>query len=249
MFCTKCGSQQSDMSTFCHKCGNKLASGKKAVKKSSVTSVPAVSTPLVVSSKNKKLGIFFILLPIATLVAVLFIWAVVIYVQQTSGKGTDQADLQNTVVNIIQFVLGLIAFLGVFGIFIFVPLGIVFLNKKTVGTGTAIDPRSGKGNLSELPPEIHGWSWGAAGLTWIWGISNGAWLSLLCFVPVLGYVWWIVLGIKGNEWAWRGTQWSSVEQFQQNQKTWNRWGLILFCLGAGLFILSIISSFTSSSNY
>lgn len=40
----------------------------------------------------------------------------------------------------------------------------------------------------------------------------------------------IVLGIKGNEWAWRNNKWESVEQFISSQNKWKPWGIIFFIL-------------------
>ena len=56
------------------------------------------------------------------------------------------------------------------------------------------------GTSGPVPEEIKGWNWGAFWLTWIWGIAHNVWISLLVFC--LWPIWMIVLGIKGNEWAW-----------------------------------------------
>tara|TARA_Y100000310_G_scaffold260903_1_gene270042 strand:+ start:11206 stop:11379 length:174 start_codon:yes stop_codon:yes gene_type:complete len=48
----------------------------------------------------------------------------------------------------------------------------------------------------------------------------------------------IVLGIKGNEWAWRAQKWESVEKFQTSQNKWKPWGIVFFVL----ILLSIISN-------
>ncbi len=101
------------------------------------------------------------------------------------------------------------------------------------------DPRSGQGDDSPLPPEIKGWSWGAAGLTWIWGIRFRVWLAFLTFAGPLAYIWWIVLGIKGRAWAWQHHRWSSVDQFYASQKTWDRWGVIAFIAG-GLLVVGLM---------
>lgn len=91
-------------------------------------------------------------------------------------------------------------------------------------------------NPFNVPEEIKVWNWGAAGLTWIWGLSFGVWISLLTFVPIVNWFWWIVLGIKGNEWAWRKGNYKSVEEFKVKQAKWRPWGIAIFVLG---IILSI----------
>jgi serine/threonine-protein kinase len=35
----------------------------------------------------------------------------------------------------------------------------------------------------------------------------------------------IILGIKGNEWAWQSKKWDSIEQFQRKQRIWLYWGI------------------------
>ncbi len=89
-----------------------------------------------------------------------------------------------------------------------------------------------------LPPELKGWNWGAFFLNWIWGIGNGVWISLIVFV--LGIIWAIVLGIKGNEWAWRHKKWNSIEHFKKTQKRWSKWGVGLFIAGIVIGVLWIV---------
>lgn len=95
-----------------------------------------------------------------------------------------------------------------------------------------------------------GWNWGAAGLGWIWGIRFSVWLSFLAFVPALGGIWWIVMGMKGTEWAWQAKPWASVEEFKAAQVPWNTWGKILFIVSLVLpFILLFwaVALFTTST--
>ncbi|PIQ67350.1 ribonuclease G [Candidatus Uhrbacteria bacterium CG_4_10_14_0_2_um_filter_41_7] len=93
------------------------------------------------------------------------------------------------------------------------------------------DERSGKGEASIIPNEIKGWNWGAAGLTWIWGVPHGVWISLLVLIPFVNIIMWIFLGLKGNEWAWKKQQWESVEKFISYQNKWKPWGIAFFILG------------------
>lgn len=77
---------------------------------------------------------------------------------------------------------------------------------------------------------ITGWNWGACMYGWIWGLANGTWMPLLGILPVLNIFWWIVCGIKGNEWAMNSGMWKTVEEFNAVQKSWNRAGKIMFWL-------------------
>ncbi|MBP9868996.1 hypothetical protein KBC59_00345 [Patescibacteria group bacterium] len=99
---------------------------------------------------------------------------------------------------------------------------------------TGFDPRSGHGEASTIPEEIKRWSWGAFFLSWIWGIGNRTWMSLIVFVPLVNVVAPIILGLKGNEWAWKSKSWPSVDEFHKTQKKWALAGVIVF--GASLAI-------------
>jgi hypothetical protein len=86
---------------------------------------------------------------------------------------------------------------------------------------------SGQGPSAIVPPELQGWNWGACLLTWVWGIGNKVWLALIALIPIplVGLVMAIILGIKGNEWAWQSKKWDSIEQFQRKQRIWLYWGI------------------------
>lgn len=110
---------------------------------------------------------------------------------------------------------------------------------------------SGQGSAAMVPAEIRGgWNWGGFLLGWIWAVGNGAflWAVVAFFVPFFN----IVLGFKGNEWAWQSKQWNSVDHFRQTQRTWTKAGvifwiaiLVLTCLGVGLTLALIAASDTS----
>ena len=64
-------------------------------------------------------------------------------------------------------------------------------------------------------------NWGACLLTWIWGLGNKSYVTLLvflvCMIPFVGIIAYlgcqIWFGIKGNEWAWQNKRWNSIEHF------------------------------------
>jgi len=91
---------------------------------------------------------------------------------------------------------------------------------------------SGQGDSAIVPEAVKGWNWGGFALTWIWGVCNKVWISLLVFIPfpLFGLAWAIVLGVKGNEWAWRSKKWDSIEQFKSTQGKWNTAGIVLFVI-------------------
>jgi len=111
---------------------------------------------------------------------------------------------------------------------------------------------SGMGENSPVPPEIKGWNWGGFLMTWIWGIGNNVWISLIALLGLIPYIGWIIsltmriiLGIRGSEWAWQNKKWDSIEHFKKMQRTWMWWGLgliiayIVFIIALTFLIISL----------
>ncbi len=230
--CRFCSEKVQDSAVKCKHCGEWLDN-----------SVPRPGATMHVSDKHKKIGLFWLIAPTLSMVMVLMLYA---FAQFTLG-GNDPEEV-TMVMGITNVILGFLGILSTFAILAGIPLGIVFITKKTpVDPNMKFDPRRGKGDMSEVPAEIHGWNWGAAGLTWLWGISNSVWLSLLVFIPYFNFIWWIVLGIKGNEWAWKARPWESTAKFVEHQKKWKIWGIILFFLPILIFIINMIILITAIS--
>jgi hypothetical protein len=89
---------------------------------------------------------------------------------------------------------------------------------------------SGQGVAAVPPPQINGLNWGAFLLTWIWGVGNSVWISLLSFVPIVTYVIPFVLLFKGNEWAWRNKRWDSIDHFLAVQRKWTIVAITLYSI-------------------
>ena len=68
------------------------------------------------------------------------------------------------------------------------------------------------------------WNWGAAMLTWIWGIRFKVHLAWLVWL-IPG--WPVVLGVMGNRWAWKANPWPSEAEFNKVQHDWNIAGVML----------------------
>lgn len=92
----------------------------------------------------------------------------------------------------------------------------------------------------DVPPEIKKWNWGAFLLGPIWAIGNRVWIGLLGFIPWVNIIIHIILGIKGNEWAWKQKQWNDVEHFKQVQKKWAWWALVIFIISFVIFVLLLV---------
>lgn len=100
----------------------------------------------------------------------------------------------------------------------------------------------------QIPVEATRWNWGAFLLTWIWGIGNQVWISLLMFIPFFNLIWWIVLGAKGSQWAWKKGHWKDVAHFKRVQRNWAIVGLCIW-VAAILFFVAIFSiTFISLGN-
>lgn len=130
--------------------------------------------------------------------------------------------------------------------------------KKEESSSRASEKHVGSnGPNGPMPDELKKWNWGAFFLSWIWGIGNSVWIALLCLIPIpfLGLIMMIVLGIKGNEWAWQNRHFKNVDEFKAVQKAWGIWGLILFLIGAVVLVIfsviffAFIISWVSNGNW
>ncbi len=127
-------------------------------------------------------------------------------------------------------------------------INIMMQNSQSAQDNSPVLNTSGQGFSAEVPPEIKGWNWGAFSLTWIWGLSHRVWISLFALIPfpLIGIAAMIILGIKGNEWAWKNKKWDSIEQFQKSQRTWKFWGIasliapVVLIIGMTLMIIGLL---------
>lgn len=83
---------------------------------------------------------------------------------------------------------------------------------------------SGTGGPAPAAVRRMGWSWGAFFGGWIWAVSNRVWVGLLD-VPLSGnllfmVIFRLVLGSKGNEWAWQHRRFRDIEHFRRVQRRW-----------------------------
>lgn len=114
--------------------------------------------------------------------------------------------------------------------------------------GNQLENSSGQGESAAVPKEIDHWNWGAFFLNWIWGIGNNTLIALLTFVPFVGLVMPFVLGAKGSTWAWQNKRWNSIEEFKQVQRSWAKWGFIIFTAFVTLIAAMIFVIVTAVKN-
>lgn len=184
----------------------------------------------VVPQKNRRLGLLLFFGTFIAFPLVLIAWVVVAMTFRSMMTGQATGQMLN----------GILGFLGFASFFLWIPGVILMLRRTEQRPWSEFDARSGKGEQSVVPQEIKGWSWGAAFISLPWGLYHRVFWSLLVFVPFVNMIWWIVMGMMGNEWAWKAMPWKSVEEFHAYQKPWKVWGIFFFILGVLLFIGSII---------
>jgi len=103
-------------------------------------------------------------------------------------------------------------------------------------------PESPPPKDEKLEEELGKWNWGAFFLTFVWGISNRVWWSLLILTPIpfIQLVLPFILGAKGNRAAWNTCKYSSFDQFKNVQKKWAWAGLIWTIVFVSVSTYSII---------
>ncbi len=108
----------------------------------------------------------------------------------------------------------------------------------------------GLSSSQPVPVEIQGWNWGAFFLPLFWSFPNQVWIGLLSLVPGVGFVVALIMGSKGNEWAWKSRNWRSIEQFKQHQRGWAIAGLLVMGLpltGISFGVMALLGALTSTS--
>ncbi len=116
------------------------------------------------------------------------------------------------------------------------------LNKNTTNEKPQIeytntDTLKTASNSAETPNNLNQWNWGAFLTTWIWGLANNSYLTLLALIPGFGFIWAFVCGLKGNEWAWQNKKWSNIEEFNNIQRKWATFSSIII---STILIFSIL---------
>lgn len=188
--------------------------------------------------KNILKGIAWLTLPsiIFVLVILVFFFAHVtvgLEAVRTDSRISDQSVVYSQVVPVakeIRIVAGFLVVSSLFFLFAGILLGLMYLSRDREIPGFQYDERSGSGPSSSIPPEIRQWNWGAAGLTWVWGSSHRIWWSLLAFIPGFSIFIMILLGLRGNEYAWRAKKYQNTEDFLEGEEAWKPWGILFFIL-------------------
>lgn len=107
---------------------------------------------------------------------------------------------------------------------------------------------------AQLPGELKGWNWGAFFLPFLWGPFNRVWvglgtllIGLVLPIPwilgLLGYTALsLMMGVRGNEWAWRARKWESADHFRKVQRVWKTWGTVGFVAFGMITIIALAAN-------
>ena len=117
--------------------------------------------------------------------------------------------------------------------------------EELFGQPEASTPNTSGTRNGVVPPGVKRWNWAAFLMPAVWGLFSGVPFTALLFgaallpspfgqIILLGTG--VFLGFRGNELAWRGKKWRSVEHFKAVQKQWTTWAVrISVIFGAILF--------------
>ncbi|NRB11400.1 MAG: hypothetical protein HRU35_07335 [Rickettsiaceae bacterium] len=76
---------------------------------------------------------------------------------------------------------------------------------------------------------------------WIWGVAHGVWISFLVFIPLFGMlIMPVILGFKGNEWAWRKNKYVSTAEFLKTQRRWTIAAVALFGVFFSILLMAMV---------
>ncbi len=107
---------------------------------------------------------------------------------------------------------------------------------------------------SQLPYDYKKeFNWGAFFGTWLWGLYNKSYITLLnlilWFTP-WGAYFKLICGLKGNEWAFKNKKWNNVTKFNRSQERqttfWVIFAFVITPLLWFLFTAAVLTIFTLS---
>ncbi len=89
-----------------------------------------------------------------------------------------------------------------------------------------------------------GWSWGGFLSPFLFCLRFSLWIPLLlCFVPALNGILYIVMGFKGREMAWQTGRFQDPFEFMETQKKWDKILTVVFFISILPVILFWVAIF------
>lgn len=93
------------------------------------------------------------------------------------------------------------------------------------------------------PKFLKKWNWGAFWFPLIWCLCNYCyWQALLCLIPYFNFIWKIVVGLRGNRWAWNSGKWENSMDFDKTQRKWDVAGVFFLIIIAISMLIVIIAN-------
>ncbi len=103
----------------------------------------------------------------------------------------------------------------------------------------------------EIPEGVKRWNWAAFLMPAVWGLFSGVPYTVILFgaaflPPMIQLIVMVCasvfLGARGNELAWRGKKWRSVEHFNAFQKQWTSWAVRLTIAVAVILLIFVMAN-------
>jgi len=122
-------------------------------------------------------------------------------------------------------------------------------NKNIIGN-TQIDDNHQDiaSNITINETNLSKWNWGAFVFTWLWGIFNKSYKTLLTIIPIFGVFYLFVCGAKGTQWAYNNRVWKSDEHFNKSMSRWNNWAIFFIFLTIIIPSMAIMFSMNGSNS-
>lgn len=149
----------------------------------------------------------------------------------------------NLEINIKSVMEAIFMYAPIFSVIIafeLIPIAIVIAVIQLIKKNKKIS-KIKKKNISNTYTEMQKWNWGAAGLTWIWGIYYNLWITLAILIPALitptrielfimplNIFLMVNMGVNGNEWAWHKNKQQNIDGYITSQKKWKYFGMLSF---------------------
>ncbi len=176
------------------------------------------------SKENRRFGILLVASPFIFMLFILTFW--ILFGVVLSSYDIELTKEIEAVMTTINHIFQILLFISLYGL---LPLGFRYAF-RIEPDDNAWDKRSGMRRKSEIPKEIQKWNWGAAGFGFIWGAYHKTALGIFTTLPIINVIFMIILGFKGNKWAWQRNKWKGTQHFMTAQKKWKPWGIVFFVL-------------------
>ncbi len=126
------------------------------------------------------------------------------------------------------------------------------INSEKSSNNKSFINTSGQGDNAKVPQIIKKeFNWGAFLLSWIWGLFNKTYITLiyliLGFIPFVNLGVSIWFGFKGNEWAWKNKRFENIGKFNKYQEKWVITGLIFWLVFIPIVSFILIFGFIINS--